>query len=135
MTLHYYFNEYDDEGFEYDPEYSEIKDALKELPISELISEAEAMYDGLDKEEQQSINDCFKDSPHLLKPNGKVDFEKVAKEDLDWIIDELLFDNLEPFEDYLKDYFEDDALNAYSDYNDWKQDSYGGEWHDLSYYR
>ena len=132
MTLRYYFN---DEGFEYDPEYSEIKDALKELPINELISEAQSMYNGFDKEEQESINNCFEDRPHLLKPNGKVDFKKVAKEDLDWIIDELLFDNLEPFEDYLKDYFEDDASDAYSDYDDWKHDPYGGEWHDLSYYR
>lgn len=139
MKLTYHFNEYED-GFEYEVDNTEVLEALKELPNEQIIKDAQAIYNNYIKEQQDTLNDMFKDTPQFITSEGKLDIEKLVNDETDdyynkeWVIEVLLFDDLKSYTDYLKDYFEQKARDAYKDDRDWQDDPYGGKYRGTMYH-
>ena len=123
MTLRYYF---DDEEFEYDLEYSDIYEYFNGVPNETLKEYLETEYNNMTEREQSEIlNELLEDSGrNLIKrrigtnitfvPN----FENLIEDDKSWCIDTFLYDNLDQYEDELKQYFEDEAREEASQGSD-----------------
>lgn len=139
MKLTYHFNEYED-GFEYEVDNTEVLEALKELPNEQIVKDAQAIYNNYIKEQQDTLNDMFKDTPQFITSEGKLDIEKLVNDETDdyynkeWVIEVLLFDDLKSYTDYLKDHFEQKARDAYKDDRDWRDDPYGGKYRGTMYH-
>ena len=123
MTLRYYF---DDEEFEYELEYSDIYEYFNGVPNETLKEYLETEYNNMTEREQSEIlNELLEDSGrNLIKrrigtnitfvPN----FENLIEDDKSWCIDTFLYDNLDQYEDELKQYFEDEAREEASQGSD-----------------
>lgn len=127
MTLRYYFN---DEEFEYELEYSEIYDYFNGVPNEELIKYLEQEFDNMSKKEQAEIITDLSDDPITLikrKEGTSItyvpNFKQLIDDDKSWCIDTFLYDNLDQYEDELKQYFEDDAYEAYKEESDYSERS------------
>ena len=115
MILNYSFGEYE-------LEYSDIYEYFNGVPNETLKEYLETEYNNMTEREQSEIlNELLEDSGrNLIKrrigtnitfvPN----FENLIEDDKSWCIDTFLYDNLDQYEDELKQYFEDDAREANS---------------------
>ena len=143
MTLTYCFDEYSEYEHEYEIDADQIKDYFKSLTRKEQLEAIKGEWDKMSDEEKSEMLDLI-DDPTLIKEvdgNKVPDFETIYEDDFDWLVDTFIVDSIEygesaeDWEDELKDYFKDEAREDYGEYQDWKKDPYGGEWHHLSYYR
>lgn len=127
MTLRYYF---DDEEFEYDLDYGEISDYFEQLPDNQLIEYLEEEYANLSEKDKTELLNELLDDPkrNLIKkmdgtnPVFEPNFKNLIEDDKYWCIEYFIYDNLDVYEDELKDYFEDDAYDSYKDGLDWKEE-------------
>ena len=122
MTLRYYF---DDEEFEYDLEYSDIYEYFNGVPNEELIKYLEQEFDNMSKKDKaELLNELLDDPTTLIKRREGTsitfvpNFENLIEDDKSWCIDTFLYDNLDQYEDELKQYFEDEAREEASQGSD-----------------
>lgn len=128
MTLRYDFDDYFD--FEYEPSMDEIDSFLDTVSDEMLIDAAEEAFYTLTEKEQQEIIDDQKSQGEdaWLKVDAKgntiVDFKKALEADKGWVISEFVYDELEGFEDEMKDYFYSEAKEQYEDAKAYRDDPY-----------
>lgn len=126
MNLRYDFD-YDE--FEYELSRNEINEFLDQVSDQELIDAAEEAFYTLTKAEQEEIIDNMKaDEAGCLtvdaEGNTVIDFKKALTEDKGWVISEFVYDELEAFEDEMKDYFYSAAKEQYEDEKAYSDDPY-----------
>ena len=113
MTLKYYFGENE---YEFDLNSSQIKEYFKAQPNRVLKRYLEEAFDNMTKKEQAEIITELSDDPTRLMKRREgynityiPNFEQLLDDDEDWCIETFLFDNLDQYEDELKQWYEDDA--------------------------
>lgn len=113
MTLKYYF---DENEYEFELDYKRIHEYFEGLPIRVLSKYIEEEFDNMSKKEQAEIITELSDDPtRLMKRREGINityvpnFEQLLDDDESWCIDTFLFNNLDQYEDELKQYFEDEA--------------------------
>lgn len=122
MTLKYYFNE---QEFEYDLELSQLYEYFKGLPNRVLKQYCEEGYDSMSEKDQSEIlTDLINENDSTLVMKRREgynvkwypNFEQLIDDDEEWCIDTFIIDSsLDIYEDELKQYFEDDAYEAYKE--------------------
>jgi len=134
MTLTYWFGRDDDQEFEFEPDYYQIKEFLESQDEAVLAEAAEEAFDKLSEQQQSEIiTDLINDgSYNLLKKTQvgtnvkwSINWQEMVKKDKDWVITEFVFDNLDQFEDDMKDYFHREASEQYDDAEAYRKDPYG----------
>lgn len=122
MILKYYFNE---EEYEYDLNSSQIKEYFKAQPNRILKRYLEEAFDNMTKKEQAEIITELSDDPITLMKRREgynityiPNFEQLLDDDEDWCIETFLFDNLDQYEDELKQWYEDEAREEASQGSD-----------------
>ena len=122
MTLKYYFGENE---YEFDLNSSQIKEYFKAQPNRVLKRYLEEAFDNMTKKEQAEIITELSDDPtRLMKRREGINityipnFEQLLDDDEDWCIETFLFDNLDQYEDELKQWYEDDAREEASQGSD-----------------
>ena len=135
MTLKYEFggdDYHDGQEFEYDLELSQLYEYFKGLPDRILKQYCEEGYDSMNEQEQSEIlTDLINDNDSTLLMKRREgynvkwypNFEQLLEDDEEWCIDTFIIDNnLDVYEDELKEYFEDDAYEAYKEQLDAAED-------------
>lgn len=114
MTLYYTF---DNGNIEYDISYREIKEFIDQLDKDVLVEFCKEMWN---KEDHTNI-----DEDDLIQKES--DWDTVV-EKYKGIVEDVVFDNLDDFEDWfkedMKDYFANAAYELYGDAEDYRRDSY-----------
>lgn len=119
LTFYYYFN---DDSFEYEADYREAKDYIKQVRSSDEILQ-DFIDTGLYDKESES------DKETLLEYDGfdgtYDSIENMSEDIKKELVDEILFDLIQEtdqYEDELKDYFEQDAYDDYESEIAWEQE-------------
>lgn len=132
MTLTYYFGEYDEKEFEYEPNYEEVNSFIDEQPNEVIADAAEEAFGNMSEQERSEIitdilnsGDVDLLTKHQDGTNVKysVDWNAAVEQDRSWVMQ--FFDAEEYFKDELHDYFHRAASDAYDECEAERRDPYG----------
>ena len=121
MNITYYYGQYDEDEIELDLSESEIIEAItSRISKEQIIKDAEGIYKNYTQEEKQEVLKALKDAPEFIT-NGEPDITKLADDDLDWVVETFLFDDLDSYKEDVEIYYEDRANEQYKDNLDYKR--------------
>lgn len=116
--------------FEYEIDYSEIKDALEDMSQDDVVKCANEIFSGYSEEEKKEFIEGYLDAGYreneILNDDGSVNFDFLYADDRDTVL-EILADNAdydEEIKEFLHMYFSEAAYAQHEDDELYRKDPY-----------